>query len=104
MSRARLLGAIRAGLAKSGFTAGELALLCGVEAVVRPHGCVVVGLGPAAVNVVGDARAYTPAVVVAFPADLDHARIAAISTDVTNRVRVSRVLMQAGPTRSTWNA
>lgn len=97
MSRERLLRAIRAGLDASGFTPHELELLVGVSAVVRPHGCAVVGLGPEAVNVVGDARAYVPAVVVAFPADMDHETIARISTEVTNRVRVSRVLMEVKP-------
>jgi hypothetical protein len=94
VSRERLLEVIRARLEASGFTPHELSLLAGVEAVVRPHGCRVVGIGPEAVNVVGDARAYVPAVVVAFPSGMGWEEVGRISSDVTNRVRVSRVLME----------
>ena len=69
-------------------------LIDSVRRVVEPYGCLVIGLGPEAVNVIGDARAYQPCVIVEFPAGMAWEEIGRISTDVTNRVRVSRVLMQ----------
>ncbi len=97
MSRQLLLRAIHAGLDKSGFTPYELNLLINVAVIVRPHRCSVVGFGPEAVNVVGDARAYVPSVIVSFPPGMEWDEIGRISTDVTNRVRVSRVLIHIKP-------
>jgi hypothetical protein len=65
-----------------------------VNVVAQPHGCIATGIGPAAVNVVGDARAYSPCVYVSFPSGLSWDQIGQISTEITNRVRVSRVLME----------
>ncbi len=69
-------------------------LLTQINAIINQYGCVATELGPDAVNVVGDARAARPCVYVSFPADMDWDRIQTISTLITNRVRVSRVLME----------
>ena len=65
-----------------------------INAIINEYGCEASGLGPDAVNVQGDARTYLPCVYVTFPPDMDWEEIGRISTLITNRVRVSRVLME----------
>lgn len=75
--------------------AEELALLNQVDTLIRPLGCRAVDLGPPAVGVMGDARAYLRSVVVRVPPNATPEEIGVISTRITDRVRgVARVLMQ----------
>lgn len=75
----------------------DAALLDKVKAIAEPHSVTVIGLGPEAVNVMGDARAYLPSVIVRFPLGMSWEDIDEISRSITNNVRVSRVLMEAAP-------
>lgn len=75
-------------------TAARIALIEKIDTVVRPLNCRVVGFGPSAVGVQGDARTYGIAVILRFPSDATIMQINEVSTQVTNHVReVTRVLM-----------
>lgn len=74
-------------------TAERVALVERITEVVRPLGCRVIGLGPSAVGVQGDARTYGVAVIIGFPLDASIEQINEVSTQITNRVaNVTRVL------------
>ena len=74
-------------------TAERIALVEQIASVVRPMGCRIIGLGPSAVGVQGDARTYGVAVVIGFPLDATMEQISEVSTQITNRVgKVTRVL------------
>lgn len=65
-----------------------------VEAIIEPYGGSVVGLGPHAVNVQGDARTYYPSVIIRLPWDsIPEDELSTISNLITNLARVSRVLL-----------
>lgn len=69
----------------------EQRLLTKTRELIEPLGCRVIGLGPQAVGVLGDAREVGIAIVVRF---CEGADIGTISTMITNRVRgITRVLM-----------
>lgn len=73
--------------------AERVALVEKINRVVRPMGCRLIGLGPSAVGVQGDARTYGIAVVIGFPLDATMEQINEVSTQITNRVaNVTRVL------------
>lgn len=73
--------------------AQRLALVDKINSVVHPT-AYVVGLGPLAVGVQGDARTYGIAVVLRFLPDTSSRHIGEVSNEVTNRVsEVTRVLM-----------
>ena len=75
-------------------TAERVALSAQINTVIRPFGCRLLGLGPPAVGVQGDARTYGYAVVVAFPRDATQDHVNEVSTQITNRVaNVTRVLL-----------
>jgi len=68
-------------------------LIAQVDALVRPLGCRISGVGPCAVGVQGDARTYGVSVVIRFPQDATPQQAIDLSTLITNRVsRVTRVL------------
>jgi len=74
-------------------TAEVRSLVAEVDALVRPFGCRISGLGPSAVGVQGDARTYGLAVLIRFPSDASIVQATKVSTLITNRVsRVTRVL------------
>lgn len=73
-------------------------LLEEVRQIVEPYDCVVNGLGPDSVGVMGDRRVVGPSVCVYFPPDMEPERIQEISTEITNRVRgITRVLQDIFP-------
>ena len=81
-------------LSKRGAKKAERILVEKVNRVVAPYGGTVVGLGPSAVGVQGDARTYGRAVIIGFPAESDPTLISEVSTQVTNKVsQITRVLM-----------
>lgn len=73
-------------------------LLAKVRQIVVPYGCIVNGLGPDAVGVMGDSRVVGPSVFVYFPPEMKPERIQDISTEITNKVRgITRVLQDIAP-------
>lgn len=76
-------------------TAAQRALVEQIDALIRPLGCRLVGIGPGAVGVQGDARTYGISVVIRFPSEVSTQYATDISTLITNRVgAVTRVLAE----------
>jgi GMP synthase PP-ATPase subunit len=74
-------------------TAAQQAIIAQIDTVVRPLGCRLVGIGPGAVGVQGDARTYGISVVIRFPEAVSAEHASHVSTLITNRVSaVTRVL------------
>lgn len=72
----------------------DLLLAAEVDRLIEPWGCKVTGIGPDAVAVMGDARAYAPSVIIRVPPGTDQSEIGRISNEITNKVRgVARVMM-----------
>ena len=76
---------------KPKFTKDEKRIIKETNKLIKPFGCEVVGLGPLAVGVMGDARSVGVAIEIKIIEDVD---ISMISTMITNKVKgVARVLL-----------
>jgi|GEM_PF-1334895 len=76
-------------------------LLREINTLLKPYGCLATGISLYSVGTQGDARTFYPSVIVRFSEHMSFEEISAISNEITNKTRVSRVLMEIAPSSHT---